>query len=161
MKKLILVTGALMMLIAVSGVTAWAEAGMEQYVELLRSDFKTQKVAIVTEAMQMSDAESEAFWPVYREYDHELTSLGDMRIALIKDYAKNYDTMTDEVAKELIKRVFKLDDKRLSLDKKYYKKIAKATTEITAFKFFQVQNQIDLIVGLQVSSELPLIQRAE
>ena len=36
----------------------------EDFIELLRQDLKTQKVAIITEAMEFTEAESNAFWPV-------------------------------------------------------------------------------------------------
>ena len=52
------------------------------YVELLRSDIRSQKVAILTELMNFTEAEDTAFWPIYREYDVELNKLNDERVAL-------------------------------------------------------------------------------
>ena len=39
------------------------------YAELLRSDVRAQKIAILTEVMGFTEAEDKAFWPIYREYD--------------------------------------------------------------------------------------------
>jgi hypothetical protein len=39
------------------------------YAELLRSDVRAEKVAIITEVMDFTEAEDAAFWPIYREYD--------------------------------------------------------------------------------------------
>ena len=39
------------------------------YAELLRSDVGAQKVAIITEVMQFTEAEDAVFWPIYREFD--------------------------------------------------------------------------------------------
>lgn len=61
----------------------------EAYIELLRSDIRAKKVAIITEVMQFADAQARAFWPVYREYDLELSKIGDARVELIKDYARH------------------------------------------------------------------------
>ena len=99
--------------------TAYAN---ETYVELLRSDIRTQKVAIITEVMDFTDTQREAFWPVYREYEVELSKVGDARLALIKDYAKNFDEMTDVKAGKLIKSWFKLQEERTALKKKWFKK---------------------------------------
>ena len=71
---------ALLLLIAVS-TTAFSQ---EQYLELLRSDLKKEKVAILTEAMEFTPSQSETFWPIYREYDLKLSKIGDRRIAAIK-----------------------------------------------------------------------------
>ena len=130
----------------------------EAYIELLRSDVKTKKVAIITEVMQFTNEEANAFWPVYREYEVELSKMGDARIALIRDYARNYDTMTDEKAKELIQRALKLEERRTKLKKRYFKKFDKALSSKTVAKFFQLENQINLLIDLQIASELPLIK---
>jgi len=130
----------------------------EAYIELLRSDIKTKKVAIITEVMQFIDEEARAFWPVYREYDLELSKIGDARIELIKDYARNYETMTDEKAKELIQRALKLQERRTKLKKKYFKKFDKVLPSKPVAKFFQLENQINLLIDLQIASELPLIK---
>ena len=64
---------------------------LHAYIELLRSDLRSQKIAIITEVMQFTEDEDTKFWPVYREYETELAKLNDERLALIKDYAANYD----------------------------------------------------------------------
>src|SRR5262249_30442010 len=46
------------------------------YAELLRSDVRAQKVAIITQVMDFTEAEDAAFWPIYREYDLEMSKLG-------------------------------------------------------------------------------------
>ncbi len=137
-----------------------SSAGYAQdaYIELLRSEVKTKKVAIITEVMHFTNEETNAFWPVYREYDLELSKIGDGRLQLIKDYAQNYETMTDEKAKELVDRALRLEAKRTKLKKKYFKKFDKVLPSKTAAKFFQLENQINLLIDLQIASELPLIK---
>ena len=57
---------------------------LHAYAELLRSDVRTQKVAIITEVMGFTEAEDKAFWPIYRQYDAEMSKLGDERVSLIE-----------------------------------------------------------------------------
>jgi hypothetical protein len=132
--------------------------GVDAYIQLLRSDARTQKAAVITEAMQFTDEESSAFWPVHREYELELSEIIDNRIELIKDYAQNYDNLTDEKARELAKKVFAMEKRRTKLKKKYFKKFEKALSATIAAKFIQVENQINLLVDLQIASGLPLIK---
>jgi hypothetical protein len=115
-------------------------------------------VAIITEVMQFTNEEANAFWPIYREYDLELAKIGDARIALIEDYAQHYETMTDEKARELVEGALKLEGKRTKLKKKYFKKFDKVLPSKTVGKFFQLENQINLLIDLQIASELPLIK---
>ena len=145
-------------LITLLGIATSVAYGQEAYVELLRSDVKADKVAIITEVMQLSDDEGPVFWRTYREYEFEFSKLGDERLALIKDFAAHFESMTDEKARELAEQSFKLEGKRTKLKKKYFKQLAKALSPITAAKFFQLENQLNMLIDLQVASALPLIQ---
>jgi ribosome-binding ATPase YchF (GTP1/OBG family) len=127
-------------------------------IELMRSDLRTEKRAIITQAMQMDEATSEKFWPVYADYEAELTKLNDQRVTLIKDYGAAYNSMTDQTAKDLIKRGFKLQESRTSLLKKYVNKMSKSVDVKTAARWAQVEHAVDSAIDLQIASELPLVQ---
>ena len=132
----------------------------EDLLELLRSDLKTEKVALLTEAMEFSSQQAEVFWPIYREYDLELSKLGDSRIALIKDYAANYESMTDAKAKELVQKTFKLEGEVLKLQEKYYQKVEKALSSTEAARFIQVERQIRLLLDVQIAAQIPLVKKS-
>lgn len=151
-KKVIM---AALMLLALA---APVMASTNDLVELMRSDLRTDKRMIVTKAMQMDEAASAKFWPVYSEYETELTKLNDQRVTMIKDYAAAYNSMTDEAAKDLIKRGFKLQESRTSLLKKYVSKMTKAVDVKTAARWAQVEHALDSAIDLQIASELPLLQ---
>lgn len=150
MKKLFVV---LALLLAAN--TAYAQ---EQYVELMKSDIKTQKVAVITEAMALEDAQSEPFWQIYRDYDYELASLIDQRIVLIKDYAASFSTMTDDKAAELAKTSLDLESDRGKLRAKYYKKFAKEISPLVGARWLMVERTINNLMDLQLAAEMPLIQ---
>ena len=150
----------LLFVVLMAGVSLYSqESSQESYMELLRSDLRTQKVAVVTVNMQLTDAQGQVFWPIYRKYDTELTTFNDQRIALIKDYAENYEKMTDSKADALTKQVFSLLGKRLKLQEKYYDEFAKALNPVLAAKFMQIERQINALVDLQIASEIPLIAK--
>src|SRR5690349_15946277 len=113
------------LLVVATAVPAMANTG--DLVELMRSDLRTQKRAIITQAMKMDETTSAKFWPVYTEFETELGKINDQRVTMIKDYAASYNSMTDKTAKDLIARGFKLQESRTSLLKKYVKKMTKAT----------------------------------
>ena len=132
---------------------------VESYIELLKSELKTDRKAIITESMEFTQQQSEAFWPIYTEFEHELEKLSGKRIANIKDFAANYDSLTDKKADELIKNSFEFQKDRLSLNEKYYKKFADVLTPTVAAKYMQVENQIQLIIDLSIAANLPLAKK--
>lgn len=136
-----------------------AAAQGDDFLELLRSDLKTDKVALLTEVMEFTPEQANIFWPLYREYDLKLSKLGDERIAILKDYAANYEKMTPEKAKELTERTFKLEEGRIDLLKSYHGKVEKALDPIMAARFAQAERQIQMLVDVQIASQVPLVEK--
>jgi Spy/CpxP family protein refolding chaperone len=127
-------------------------------IQLLRSDVQAGKNEIITATMQLTDAESTAFWPIYRDYARDQQKIGDERVALVKDYAASYDTLDDNKAKDMVQRMINIDDKTLNLREDYWPKFMKALGAKRAAKFYQVDNRLSMIVNLQLTAAIPLIQ---
>ena len=159
-------TAALVLLLA-GGVSAHAQdaqlseretktLNLTAYAELLRSDVRAQKVAIITEVMGFTEAEDAAFWPIYREYDAEMAKLGDERVALIAEYAKNFATLTDAVADKLATKAIELESKRQAAKGRCYERVKAALSPRTAMRFLQVEHQLQLLIDLQIAASLPV-----
>jgi hypothetical protein len=129
---------------------------LSAYAELLRSDVRAEKVAIITEVMGFSEAEDAAFWPIYREYDAEMSKLGDERVALIADYAKNYEQMTDATADSLATKALDLQRRRQAVEAKYYERIKAVLKPRQALRYLQVEHQLLLLIDLQIAASLPI-----
>lgn len=127
-------------------------------IQLLRTQVQNGKKLIIAHTMEFSDAESAAFWPVYHEYARDQQAIGDERTQLIKDYAKNYDSMDDSKARDLVQRMINIEDETLNLREDYWPKFMKALGAKRAAKFYQVDNRLSLFINLQLSSEIPLVQ---
>ena len=160
-KRLLAAACALLVVPAIASAqtTATSEAAnlnLTAYAELLRSDVRAEKVAILVEVMGFTDVEDKAFWPLYREYDAELAKLSDERVALIAEYAKAYDTLTDAVADRLATKAIDLEARRQAVKAKYYQRVKGALSPRTALRFLQVEHQLQLIIDLQVSAALPV-----
>src|SRR5689334_2402386 len=76
----------------------------DQDIQMLRQDVQQTKNQIITDTMQFTTAEAAKFWPVYNKYADAQHGLADKRLALITDYAQNYDKMSDAKAQELTDR---------------------------------------------------------
>jgi len=135
------------------------DLNLRAYAELLRSDIRAQKIAVITEVMQFTEAEDQKFWPIYREYEAELAALNDERMALIKNYSINYDSLTDASADKLALGALDLEARRHALKVKYYARFKSALPAKTAARYLQVENQILLLLDLQIAAALPVASR--
>ena len=142
---------------AASPETDAQKKNLQVYVDLLRKDVRQQKAEIMGAIMALSADEAAKFWPIYSEYDVELTKLNDQRVENIKEYARVYNQMTDEKADELIQKSLTFQKQRAELLAKTYDRIKQAVGAVTAARFAQVEHQLLLIIDLQIASSLPVV----
>jgi len=133
------------------------EANLKAYVEMLRKDLKKDKVSILTELLALSPDQAAKFWPVYNEYDKSLTKLADERIALIRMYADNYSSLTDDMASKIAMGGLDIQSRRLDLQKQYFQKLSQALSAKDAARWLQVEMQVEKLVDLQILSSLPIV----
>jgi hypothetical protein len=152
MKKLFFIITALLM----TGI-ANAQSNKEE-VDFIQSIYGMEKKALVADFMDISDANKDAFWKLYDEYEVKRKELGKQRIDLLEQYADNYSNMSPEIADKWMADVIKLStatDKHLIT---YYKKIKKATDPVTALKFWHVETYILTSVRQAIVSEIPFVK---
>ena len=128
------------------------------YAELLRNDVQAQKIAILTEVMGFTEAEDKAFWPIYRDYNTEMATLGDERVTLIAEYTRVYTHITDDMARSLATRAIDLDKRRNAALERCFTRVGTALSPRMALKFLEVEHQLLLIIDLQISASLPIVK---
>lgn len=131
---------------------------IDDYIEIARDVLNTEKKVAVAEAMALSDAESGPFWDLYNEYNLEANKVHNQRIAIIKDFANNYESMSDEKADELWNGTLAYQQQLLKLKKSYYKKFKKIISPGKAAKYFQIENKIETLINANLALEIPLVE---
>lgn len=126
-------------------------------VEVMRSDLRTEKQAIVLSNLGLTEQQSAAFTPIYDQYSNAMKGLWDKKIQLIKDYAGAYSNMTDETAKSLLSRSNALEKETLSLRNTYEKKMMKVLPATTVARWAQIESRLGKLIDLQIAQEIPLM----
>ena len=101
------------------------EPSIDSMIEILRTGMQADKATIVATGMNLSDKDGAAFWPIYRQYEHERSMVDDGRVTVIREYTTKYPTLTDADAKAMAQRMFDYDSRIAALKKKYFKKFNK------------------------------------
>jgi len=131
----------------------------DDYMEVQRGVLKTEKKAVVADAMEFTEAESTVFWPLYNEYNDKMYTLNTKVYNLIKDYAKNFESMTDEKAVELWNENMKVKAELAKLERTYFKKFQKIIPAKKAARYFQLESKIRTLVNAQLALEIPLLEK--
>ncbi len=139
-------------------VAAPAMAQVSDMVELTRTVMRAEKKMVFAENLWLSDAEGDSFWPVYNEYEAELSKINNRVIELLGEYAETFDTLSDAQAKEMLDEVFSIRKKKLSLRKSYAKKFGKVIPQKKVFRFFQLEYAIESLVNFSIAADLPYME---
>ena len=127
-------------------------------IQMLREDIRSQRKQIVAANMPLTDAEATKFWPVYDAYMLEVQKNADVRVALIKEYAQTYDTMTDAQALSLVKRWGATDQAFTNTRVQWMPKFEAALPGKKAALFYQLDRRLSQLIDLQMMSLIPVLQ---
>jgi len=154
---------ALALCIALASMTADAQvnADLSEYtaeIEAARTIMQTERKILIMREMSLTAEEAAAFWPLYDNYVNERRALGDLRVKIITDYAANYESMTNELARQLGNDSLNYETKALKLKKSYLKKFRRILPEIKVIRYFQLENKLDAIIDFDLATQIPLME---
>ena len=129
----------------------------DQDIEMLRQDIRAQRKQITAQNMPLTADEATKFWPIFDQYRQAAIKPNDERWAVIKDYAANYNTMTDAQAQDYMKRANAVDEQLLALRMKYVPMFEKVISGKKTALWYQIDRRIDLLINLQLSSMIPMV----
>lgn len=153
MKKLIITCIVFVFTLGIYSQTA------DDYLEVSRSVLKTEKKAAIAEVMELTESESEPFWNLYNEYNDKLYVIQNKRIKAIKDFAENFDNLTDEKIDEIWNLALDFKSESIKLERQYYKKFKKIMPMGKAAKYFQAENKIEALISASLAIEIPMIEQ--
>ena len=122
----------------------------------VRGTYTADRQAFLAENMQLTDGESAAFWPLYRQYRAEQEKLGDGLVKLVLEYADVYPDVPEERARQWFKDYTAFEKKLADQRARYLKKFAKILPASKALRLAQLENRLDLALRLQLASAIPL-----
>ena len=149
---------ALAAIMAFVSIPAFAQDKPADTMELVREKLRADKKLLVAEGMQLTETEAKAFWPVYDRYQGEFGKLFDRKIKLIQDYAKNYETMSDEVAKKLLDEYMAIEGEYLKLRQSYLPKFSKVLSRKRVARYYQIENKVKAIMEYDMARQIPLMK---
>jgi len=135
-----------------------SQADVDKAIAQLRADAAKDVNAIIGASMNFTSDEAAKFWPLYKPYETQRKALMDERLAIIKEYAANYTTMSDVKAAKLAQRALALEEKGTAAKRGFIAELQKVLPGKTVARFYQVNTRIDLLRDLWFARDVPLVQ---
>lgn len=147
---------------AASPVTAQEPGGAasDTNMEILKEKLKADKKLIVAGNMQLTDAETKKFWPLYESYQMDLNQLNDRLRKVIADYASAYNEgkgmIKDDLAKKLLSEVLAIEEAEVKLKRTYADKIGQVLPATKTARYIQIENKIRALIKYELAGRIPL-----
>jgi hypothetical protein len=128
---------------------------------LLRKDVSSMKKDLIAANLRLTGSEATEVWQVYEQYSAELSKVNDTRTTILKEYSREYGTLTDDQANDLIRRWLETDIEQAKLRRQFVGIFQKVLPGKKAATFLQLERRISMMMDVQLTSELPLAQSHE
>jgi len=93
-----------------------------------KEQIKVQKVAFITEKLQLTVEEAQQFWPLYNEMNKKSDDV-DLQIKnIVQNYKKNKETINASELESMTDKMMDLEASSAKLDQDYYLKFKKILT---------------------------------
>ena len=128
--------------------------------EIVKEKISADKKLFIATYMELTESEAKAFWPVYKEYQAELGKLRGREAKLIEEFAANFGTMPDDVAKSLLDDSLSIDSGYLKLRQSYLAKFRNVLPDTKVARYYQLENKIEAVLRYEQAKRIPLIQQS-
>jgi hypothetical protein len=132
-----------------------------QDLDLLRKDIRSKKKQLIAANLKLTETEATKFWPIYDQYTAELIKINDKKFELVQNYADNWGKMTNEQSLSFIRQWLDMDILITQLRQKYVPIVSQVLDGKKSATFFQLDRRMSMMIDLQVSSQMPLVQAQE
>jgi len=139
-------------------IPAFAQEKPADDMQIVREKIRADKKLFVSENMKLTESEAKAFWPIYDGYQADLGKLWDRSLKMIEEYARNYETMTNETAKKLVDELVAIEAARQNMRTSYLPKLRKALPEKKVARYYQLENKIHAAVSYEMATKIPLVK---
>ena len=129
---------------------------VRETLDVTRQAVESQRRVLVSGALPLTDAEADAFWPLYDAYEKERRPLDEQANKLLVDFLAAAATLTDAQAQAMLDKALKVDESRLRVRREHMERMAKAIPPRKVARFYQIDNKLDAAVRADLAKQIPL-----
>ena len=128
--------------------------------EIIHEKLKADKKLIVSNYMELTEAEAKRFWPVYDDYQKELQKINERLQSMLQSYAADYrnKSLTDEKAKKLLDEWIGIEQDEVKRRTAFAPKVIKALPAKKAARYLQIENEYRTLIRYDLAGTVPLVQ---
>jgi len=149
-------TLAAAVLVSLAAAAAATAQTVPEKLEVTRQAVESQRRVLVSGALPLTDAEADAFWPLYDAYEKDRRPLDERANRLVADFLASSASLSDAQAKAMVEEALGIEEGRLRVRRAWLGRMAKAIPPRKLARFYQIDNKLDAVVRADVSRQIPL-----
>lgn len=138
---------------------ATTSASADTNMAILLEKIKADKKLLVSNNMDLTDAEAKQFWPLYDSYQQELQQINQRLGRTIMEYADalNKGPIPNETAEKLMSEALDVEEAEVKLKQSYVGKLEQVLPATKATRYIQIENKIRSAVRSELAQRIPLV----
>ena len=121
----------------------------EQRQEKMESRIESQKIAFITQKLDLTPEEAQLFWPIYNEYQSKMK---DMRQQNKKDWV--IEDISDEEANDVLNNLLQREQSELDIKKQYLNRLKTAVPVRKVAQLYILEQQFRAEVLAKIRSKI-------
>ncbi len=114
---------------------------------------KAQKVAFITNKIELNSSEAQLFWPVYNEFFKKKDALNREKTSVNKELLLNWETYADDKKTELVDRLIKFRLTEANMELKYHEKLKAVLPINKVIKLYNAESQFKTYLLKQIKGQ--------
>lgn len=133
------------------------EAGaVRNQIEVTQAEVRTHRKEIVGRYMNLTDTEAKRFWPIYDSYQKDIAVAQQRMADTTVNFAKNYDTMTDADASQILTDYLNNEKNILDRKRMYVGRFKSVIPAKKVLRLYQLEERMDAATRYNLAGSLPL-----
>ena len=126
--------------------------------QMLQKALTESRRKLFSAGMDLTPAQFETFWGVYGDFENEKNALDGVRIAIVKKVADRIGKASGQEALGLVAESADLQQKEITLRKKYADILAAKVSPAAGVRFWQIDDYITTALRLDLLDNIPLFK---
>ena len=139
MKKILLLTGIMILTVA-------AYCQPDRNIQDRKEQIKAQKVAYLTNRLQLTPQEAEIFWPLYNEYEQKIEAEERPKIDQFFNKKPDIAIMSDEEINQFILDRLQHEQNLIDIRKEYFEKFKEILSIRKVFRLYEAEMEFRKIL---------------
>ncbi len=139
---------------------AWAEDKAADLTDMqaLRAAVKSDKRALVTSHLNLTDAEARRFWPIYDAYQRAVDETNRRTVLAVEGQLFRDKPMSNLAAKNLATELLKSDEAEIKARHTMQTRVMRALPPMKAARYLQMEDKIRATRDYDIAATVPLIR---